>query len=340
MLKMEDVAKLANVSTATVSRVLSNNKNVSKKTRKKVLEVIKEVEYKPNRLAANLRKNSSETVAVILPDITNPFFAEIVKGFRDEALKNGYHILLCDTGNCVSQEEEFAKLVKERLVDGIILATARMPKNEIYKLSQEIPVVLACEYVEDYQIPTVSIDNVSAAREATEYLIEQGHERIGLITGPLEVILSRDRVKGYRQALLLRDLPVTDFFIQEGDYSVKSGFDIMMKFLAHEQKPTAVFASSDEMAVGALKACKSKGLRIPEDISIIGFDDVPLCTLVEPELTTVSQPKYELGSQAMKMLLTIIETNNLSQKQIVLPHKLMVRQTTREKEVAGWKKSK
>jgi LacI family transcriptional regulator, repressor for deo operon, udp, cdd, tsx, nupC, and nupG len=328
MLKMEDVARLANVSTATVSRVLSKNKNVSNKTRKKVLDVINQVEYKPNRLAANLRRNTSETVAVILPDITNPFFAEIVKGFRDEALKSGYHILLCDTGNNTSQEEEFVNLVKERLVDGIILATARMPKNEIYKLSQEIPVVLACEYIDDYEIPTVSIDNVSAAREATEYLIDQGHTRIGLITGPLEVILSRDRVKGYRQALLLHDLPVTDFLMQEGDFSVKSGYDIMMKFLANEQKPTAIFASSDEMAVGALKACKSKGLRIPDDMSIMGFDDIPLCTLVEPELTTVSQPKYEIGSQAMKMLLSIIEKNDLRQKQIVLPHQLMIRQTT------------
>ncbi|WCK56450.1 LacI family DNA-binding transcriptional regulator [Aneurinibacillus sp. Ricciae_BoGa-3] len=329
MLKMEDVARLANVSTATVSRVLSNNKNVSNKTRKKVLDIINQVEYKPNRLAANLRKNTSETVAVILPDIANPFFAEIVKGFRDEALKSGYYILLCDTGNNTRQEEEFVKLVKERLVDGIILATARMAKDEIYKLSQEIPVVLACEYIDDYEIPTVSIDNISAAREATEYLIEQGHTEIGLITGPLDVILSRDRVKGYRQALLLHDLPFRDFFIQEGDFSVKSGYEIMMKYLAHEHKPTAIFASSDEMAVGALKACKSKGLRIPDDICIIGFDDIPLCTLVEPELTTVAQPKYEIGSQAMKMLLNIIERKGLVQKQMVLPHQLMIRQTTR-----------
>ncbi|WP_245590494.1 LacI family DNA-binding transcriptional regulator [Aneurinibacillus terranovensis] len=328
MLKMEDVAKLANVSTATVSRVLSNNKNVSHKTREKVLEIINQLEYKPNKLASNFRKKTSETVAVILPDIENPFFAEIIKGCRDEALKNGFHLLLCDTSNSVEQEKEFTELVKERFVDGIILATARMPKGEIYNLSQEIPVVLACEYVESYEIPTVSIDNVTAAREATEYLLDQGHKRIGIITGPLEVIVSRDRVKGYRQALLLRDIPVQDFFIQEGDFSVKSGYDIMMKFLASEQKPTAIFASSDAMALGALKACKNKGLRVPDDISIIGFDDIPLCTLVEPELTTISQPKYEMGCQAMKMLLNIIDKNDLQQKQIVLPHKLIIRQTT------------
>jgi LacI family transcriptional regulator, repressor for deo operon, udp, cdd, tsx, nupC, and nupG len=328
MLKMEDVAKVANVSTATVSRVLANNKNVSQKTRERVMEVINQLEYKPNRLAANFRKKSSETIAVILPDIANPFFSEIVKGFRDEALNNGYQILLCDTGNSTDQEAEFVELVKEKFVDGIILATARMPKEEIYKLSQEIPVVLACEYIESYEIPTVSIDNVTAAREATEFLAKQGHQRIGCITGPLDVILSRDRVKGYRQALLLNELPIHDFLIQEGDFSVKSGFDIMMKLLASEEKPTAVFASSDEMAVGVIKACKNKGLRIPEDISVIGFDDVPLCTLVEPEITTIHQPKYEMGCEAMKMLLTMIGTNDLNQKRIVLPHQLIIRQST------------
>jgi LacI family transcriptional regulator, repressor for deo operon, udp, cdd, tsx, nupC, and nupG len=328
MSKMEDVAKLANVSTATVSRALANKGNVSKKTREKVLKAIEHLEYKPNRLAANFRKKTSETIAVILPDISNPFFSEIVKGIKAEASKCGYYILLCDTGNDVDLEEEFVTLVKEKFVDGIVLATARMPKEEIYKLSQEIPVILACEYIEDYEVPTVSIDNVTAAREATEYLINQGHKQIGLLTGPLEIILCRDRIKGYRQALLLNEIPIKDFLIQEGDFSVKSGYDIMLKLLSGEEKPTAIFASSDEMASGAMKACKSKGLRIPEDISIIGFDDIPLCELVEPELTTIHQPRFEIGLEAMKMLLNIIEKKELKQTRLVLPHQLKIRKST------------
>jgi LacI family transcriptional regulator, repressor for deo operon, udp, cdd, tsx, nupC, and nupG len=331
MSKMEDVAKLANVSTATVSRVLSNNINVSKKTREKVLKVIEQLEYKPNRHASNFRKQTTGSIAIILPDISNHFFSEIVKGVKDEVMKKGYQVLLCDTSNSVEQELEYVELVKEGFVDGVILATVKLPKETVCRLSQEIPLVLACEYIEGYEeIPTVSIDNVSAAREATDYLIKLGHNQIGFITGSLENVLNRDRIKGYRQALLLNDLPVQDVLIQEGDFSLKSGYDMTMKLLANKEKPTAIFTANDEMAVGALKACKNKGLEVPDDISIMGFDDISLTTLVEPELTSVSQPKYELGSVAMKMLFDIIEKKELKQKQIVLPHKLVIRNSTRE----------
>ncbi|PGY11937.1 LacI family DNA-binding transcriptional regulator [Bacillus sp. AFS031507] len=327
MVGIIDVAKMAKVSTATVSRVLSKNENVSSKTRDKVLEVVNQLEYKPNRLASNLRKMSSKTVMAVVPDITNPFFSSILQGFKDVALEYGYHVLLGDTGNSLEQERVYINLVKERVVDGLILATARLPKEEILAASQEIPVVLACEYIDGFDIPTVAIDNVSAAREAVEHLIHIGHRRIGLITGPLGVILSKDRVKGYYQALNLNEISIEGVLIQEGDFSVTSGYETMLKLLALDDPPTAVFATNDEMAVGAMKAIKQRGLKVPNDISVIGFDDIPLCKLVEPELTTISQPRYDMGYQAMQMLLTIIEKGNLTRKQIVLPHHLKVRKT-------------
>lgn len=328
MVKITDVAKMANVSTATVSRVISNKRNVNSKTRERVLETINQLEYKPNRLASNLRKMSSKTVMVVVPDITNPFFSSILQGFKDVALENGYHVLLGDTGNSLEQERNFINLVKERVVDGVILTTARLPKEEILSVSQEIPVVLACEYIDGFDIPTVSIDNVSAARQAVEYLISLGHRRIGMITGPLGVILSKDRVKGYYQALNLHEIPIDGVLIQEGNFSVKSGYETMLKLLALEAPPSAVFATNDEMAVGAIKAIKQKGLSVPKDISVIGFDDIPLCELIETELTTIVQPKYDMGYQAMRMMLSIIiNKGNLTRKQIVLPHRLMVRKT-------------
>ncbi|WP_413300941.1 LacI family DNA-binding transcriptional regulator [Bacillus sp. 1P10SD] len=327
MVAIVDVAKMAKVSTATVSRVLTNNKNVSPKTRAKVLEAVNQLEYKPNRLASNLRKMSSNTVMAVVPDITNPFFSSILQGFKDVALANGYHVLLGDTGNSLEQERNYINLVKERVVDGLILATARLPKEEILAASQEIPVVLACEYIDGFDIPTVSIDNVSAAREAVEYLIHLGHRRIGLITGPLSVILSRDRVKGYYQALNLNEIQIEGVLIQEGDFTVHSGYETMLKLLALEDPPTAVFATNDEMAAGAIKAIKQKGFEVPKDISIIGFDDIPLCGLIEPELTTISQPRYDVGYQAMQMLLNTIKKEELIRKQIVLPHRLMHRNT-------------
>lgn len=337
MVGIVDVAKMAEVSTATVSRVLSNNMNVSSKTRDKVLKAINQLEYKPNRLASNLRKMSSNTVMAVVPDITNPFFSSILQGFKDVALEYGYHILLGDTGNSLEQERDYINLVKERVVDGLILATARLSKEEILAASQEIPVVLACEYIDGFDIPTVAIDNVSAAREAVEYLIRLGHRRIGMITGPLEVILSRDRVKGYYQALNLNEIPIEGVLIQEGDFSVTSGYETMLKLLALKDPPTAVFTTNDEMAVGVMKAIKQRGLQVPKDISVIGFDDIPLCRLVEPELTTVSQPRYDMGYQAMQMLLAIIKKEALTRNQIVLPHRLIIRNTCSQ--TVSWKKS-
>lgn len=329
MSKMDDVAKLANVSTATVSRVLSNNINVSKATRERVLNAINELGYKPNRLASNLRKNKSCSIAVIIPDISNPLYSEVVKGAKDTALDLGYHILLFESGNSAEQEKEYVELVKEKFADGIILATTKMLKEEIYQLSSEIPVVLACEYVEGYEVPSVSIDNTSAARAATEYLISLGHDKIGLITGPLDTILCRDRVKGYRQAMLLHEKTALDFLIQEGDFSAKSGYDTTMKFLASNDRPTAILASNDEMAVGAITACKDKGIRIPDEISVMGFDDIPLSTWIEPRLSTVSQPKYEIGKQAMNMLFNIINKKEGQEKQIVLPYHIIPRDSTK-----------
>ena len=327
MVKMSEVAQLAKVSTSTVSRVLSNAPYIAEETRQRVLEAVKALNYRTNRLASNFRKRSSKTVVVVLPDITNVFFSKIVQGFQKVARESDYHVLLGDTGNSLQVEKEFIDLVKERFVDGLILTTARVPKEEIEAISQVMPVVLACEYLQGYDIPTVSIDNIGAAQEATEHLIKLGHKRIGFITGPLSIILSRDRLKGYRQAMLSNEIFVDESLIQEGDFTVESGYSITMKLLTANSLPTAIVASNDEMAVGAMKAIKKTGLRIPEDVAVIGFDDIPLCTLVEPELTTIAQPKYDIGCQAMELLLKIITGGFLESRQIVLPHKLQIRQS-------------
>ncbi|GMA64579.1 LacI family transcriptional regulator [Alicyclobacillus fastidiosus] len=328
MTKMDDVAKLANVSTATVSRVLSKNPNVSLKTQRRVLEAVDILGYKPNRLASNFRKRSSKTVVVVLPDITNSFFSKIVQGLEEVAQSRGYHVLLGDTRNNVESERNFIDLVNQKFVDGMILATARLPKEEILAVSQEIPIVLACEYFDGFDIPTVTIDNVSAAREATQHLVNLGHRRIGFISGPLSIVLGRDRLKGYRQAMLINELPVEESLIQEGDFTVQAGYNAMMKLMASNHPPSAIFAASDEMAIGAMKAARNKGLNVPEDVSIIGFDDIPAGTYVHPELTTIRQPAFEIGTQAMNLLLDMIKGCAKERKQLVLPHQVVLRETT------------
>lgn len=328
MTKMTDVAKIAKVSTATVSRVLSNHPNVSPEMREKVLRAIEELDYKPNLLASNLRRMTSRTILVVLPDITNPFFSQVVQGFQTVARERNYHVLLGDTGNDLEQEREFIELVNQKMVDGLILATARISNDEILAVTRELPVVLSCEYLDSVDIPTVSIDNVAASREATQHLISLGHRRIAHISGPLGVVLSRDRIRGYRQALQLNELEVDDSLIQEGDFTLQSGRANMKKILAMAHPPSAVFAANDEMAVGVIKAIKEAGLSVPKDISVIGFDDVPFSTIITPELTTIHQPKFDIGTKAMNLLLDLIEDVPISQKQMVLSHKLIGREST------------
>lgn len=326
-IKITDVAKLAGVSASTVSRVLANNSYVAQVTREKVLEVIQNLDYKPNRLASNFRKKSSNMIMAIIPEISNPFFNEIIRGFQDCSSKMGYHMFLADTRNDVNLEREYMELFDEKFVDGVILASSRISLDEIQSSYKNVPLVMACQYLEGGDIPTLFIDNIVASREATEYLIGLGHRRIGFISGSLQVALNRDRLKGYRQAFDIHGIPLNQSYIQEGDFSVESGYNNMKKFLAMDKRPTAIFAASDSMAVGAMQCIKQHGLRTPNDISVMGFDDIPLCTLVEPKLTTISQPKYEMGTQAMTMLFQILAKQPLARRQIVMQHVLVERES-------------
>jgi LacI family transcriptional regulator, repressor for deo operon, udp, cdd, tsx, nupC, and nupG len=330
MVRISDVAKLANVSTATVSRVLSNSGNVKKETAEKVLEAIQKLNYQPNMLARQLRKLETKTVLVVVPDITNTFFSKVLRGIEHVAIENGYQVLLGDTGNNIERERGYLNILRQKKADGMILLTARLEPHLLEEIASEFPVVLACEYLEGSTIPTVSIDNISSARKATEHLIHLGHRRIGFISGPLNVILSRDRLKGFRQAMAQHGIPVESYLIQEGDFSFESGYNMMMKFLALDQPPTAVFAANDEMAIGAIKAIKSKGLRVPDDISIVGFDDIQFASIYEPALTTISQPMFEIGKKAMELLIKLINKDKLEKSQYILEDQLVIRETCKK----------
>jgi LacI family transcriptional regulator, repressor for deo operon, udp, cdd, tsx, nupC, and nupG len=330
MVRISDVAKLANVSTATVSRVLSNSGNVKKETTEKVLEAIQKLNYQPNMLARQLRKLETKTILVVVPDITNTFFSKVLRGIEHVAIENDYQVLLGDTGNNIERERGYLNILRQRKADGMILLTARLESHLLEEIASEFPVVLACEYLEGSTIPTVSIDNISSARKATEYLINLGHRRIGFISGPLNVILSRDRLKGFRQAMAQHNIPIESFLVQEGDFSFESGYNMMMKFLALDQPPTAVFASNDEMAIGAIKAIKSKGLRVPDDISVVGFDDIQFASIYEPALTTISQPMFEIGKKAMELLIKLMNKDKLEKSQYILEDQLVIRETCKK----------
>ncbi|MFX0561096.1 LacI family DNA-binding transcriptional regulator [Tepidibacillus infernus] len=329
MVRIVDVAKMANVSTATVSRVLSNSGTVKRETTEKVLEAINKLNYQPNMLARQLRRLETKTVLVVVPDITNTFFSNLLRGIEAVAMKNGYQVLLGDAHNNVEIERGFLNILRQKKADGMILLTARMDGKLIDEIAKEFPVVLACEYFEGSQIPTISIDNISGARKATEHLIELGHKRIGFISGPLNVVLGRDRLKGFQQAMSQHSLQVDPILIQEGDFSYESGFNLMSKFLALDEPPTAVFAANDEMAIGAIKAIKKRGLQVPEDLSVVGFDDIKFASIFEPELTTIEQPTFDIGIKAMELLIKLINKEKLEKKQYILEDKLIIRESSR-----------
>ncbi|WP_409304106.1 LacI family DNA-binding transcriptional regulator [Peribacillus sp. SCS-155] len=330
MVSIVDVAKKANVSTATVSRVINSGK-VKKETSEKVLEAIQKLNYQPNMLARQLRRLETKTILVVVPDITNTFFSGILRGIEAIAAENGYQVLLGDAQNDIQRESSFLDILRQKKADGMILLTARINGELIDEIANEYPVVLACEYIEGSQIPTVSVDNISSARKATDHLIELGHKRIGFISGPLNVIVGRDRLKGFQQSMAQNGLPIDPLLVQEGDFSYESGYNMMLKLLAIEELPTAVFAASDDMAMGAIKAIKSRGLNVPEDISVIGFDDIKFASIFEPALTTMSQPTFEIGSKAMTLLIKIINSECVREKtQYILADRLVLRESTRK----------
>jgi LacI family transcriptional regulator, repressor for deo operon, udp, cdd, tsx, nupC, and nupG len=256
MIRIVDVAKEANVSTATVSRVISKSGTVKSDTKERVLKAIELLNYQPNVLARQLRRMETKTILVVVPDITNTFFSKVLRGIESVAKESGYQVLLGDALNNVDRESGYLNILQQKKADGMILLTARIDGQVVEDIAKQFPVVLACEYTEGFEIPTVSIDNISSARKATEHLINLDHKRIGFLSGPFNSVLGRDRLKGYNQAMAQHSLPIPSTMVQEGDFSYESGFNLTLKLLANEVPPTAIFAANDEMAIGAIKAIK------------------------------------------------------------------------------------
>ena len=207
----------------------------------------------------------------------------------------------------------------------MVLLTARMESKHIEEMALKYPVVLACEYIEGSAIPTVSINNISGAQKATEYLVKLGHKRIGFISGPLDGVIGQDRLKGFYQTMARHNLTIESVLVQEGNFSYESGFNIMTQFLALNHPPTAVFAANDEMAFGAINAISSKGLSVPHDISVVGFDDIKFSSIFKPTLTTISQPAFEMGTMAMKLLIKLMNKEEIERHQYLMEDQLIIR---------------
>ncbi|MFS1488862.1 DNA-binding transcriptional regulator CytR [Vibrio splendidus] len=329
MATMKDVAQLAGVSTATVSRALMNPEKVSVSTRKRVETAVLEAGYSPNTLARNLRRNESKTIITIVPDICDPYFAEIIRGIEDAAVENDYLVLLGDSGQQKKRESSFVNLVFTKQADGMLLLGTDHP-FDVSKPEQKNlpPMVMACEFAPELELPTVHIDNLTSAFEAVNYLAQLGHKRIAQISGPTTATLCKFRQQGYQQALRRAGVSMNPAYSTVGDFTFEAGAQAVHQLLALPEQPTAIFCHNDAMAIGAIQEAKKLGLRVPQDLSIVGFDDIQFAQYCDPPLTTISQPRYEIGRQAMLMMLDLLKGNDVQAGSRLLEAKLVVRGST------------
>lgn len=327
---VKDVARAANCSTATVSRALAHPERVTEATRQRVARAIAEVGYSPNAAARNLRRSESKTIMVILPDIANPFFSKIISGLESVAHQAGYQVLLGDAGHDPERVKSYFDLVPSNQADGIILLTAEVPLALVKERQADsgFPLVVACEYFDNLSLPTIHVDNLQAAAKATEYLVSLGHKRIASIIGPPDNPICNDRLHGFKTELSKAALNEREEWILEGDFTFQSGYDQGRILLANpKDRPTAIFCQNDEMAIGVIKVARDLGIAVPGQLSVIGFDDIDFSKYCEPELTTVHQPREDIGRTAMRLLLDRMNKKNVPLDQ-TLKTQLIVRNST------------
>jgi LacI family repressor for deo operon, udp, cdd, tsx, nupC, and nupG len=299
------------------------------------MRAIELLRYVPNSAGKNLRTLKSGKLLVTVPDISNPFFSLILQGIEDVALREGYAVLVGDTQHDLKREERYAQMLKCREADGLIFLGHRLPK-EVAALVRSMaprcaPVVNGCEFSPGLGVPSVHIDNAKAAYEAMDHLYQLGHRRIGVITGPLASPLSRDRLRGVKARA--RKQEAEDMCtVTQGDFSIESGAVASERLLAASDPPTAIFCFNDEMAMGVLQTAKRRGLRVPDDLSLIGFDDIRFARCIDPPLTTIAQPMRAMGEGTVRLLLDILGGRTTPPESVTLPHTLVVRESTRAPE--------
>ena len=329
---IKDVAEKAGVSIATVSRVVNQIPgHYNSETKKRIVKTIESLNYQPNLIARSLRNNKTQTVGFMVPEL-QPFFAEILKGVQFVAKKKGYSIVLCDTDYDPRQEAAYVDSLLERRVDGGIFTSGMIQSEHILRLKEQgIPIVLIEKFTTDPDIPGVLIDNISAARKAVKYLIELGYRDIGFISAPVEMVPFKDRFEGYKRALHENMIPYnsSNVHIKDniGRESLKDGYQLMERIIRQGNYPRAFFIVSDTLAIGAMKAIRDSGMKVPDDIAIVGFDDIEMASFCEPPLTTMAQPKYEMGVKGMELLVKAMSGVRLRKKEIKLEVELVVRES-------------
>lgn len=327
---IKDVAKLAGVSTASVSRVLNSKGYVSTETRKKIEDAIKLLDYEPNEVARSLTVKKSKTIALFIPDITNPFFSTLAKGVEDYANFRGFTLILCNYEQTGKAKKIYVDLLKQKYVDGIVFAAGVLNPEDSMKIrNSKIPMVVL-DRVPDMEVDCeIRVDNYKGAKQAVEHLLNIGCRKIAHIYGPLEISTARERLKAYED--VVQDYSwYTPGLLAEGYFSIEGGIEATRKILKKNPDIDGIFAGNDMNAIGALKFLYRKGIKIPDDIAVCGYDGISLTEITSPEITTVVQPTYKIGSLAAEHLIHYIEHSYFREKVIKLDTNLVIRESTKK----------
>lgn len=322
-----DVAKKAGVSIATVSRVLNDSPLVTESARRQVLRAVKELNYQPNRAAQRLRAGRSHVIGLIISDIQNPFFTSVVRGIEDLAYQHGYSLILCNSDEDIQKEQLYIEILSSERVAGVIIVPTGINCCAPL-LNLRMPVVVMDRVLAGFDTDTVVVENVAGAFAATKYLIELGHQRIGLVGAPPGISVGIERQLGYEKALGDSGIATDEALIRAGNFKETGGYQATRELLDLKPRPTALFVANNLMTLGALVAIRESGLKIPEDISIIGFDDMPWANLLQPPLTAIAQPTYELGHHAAQLLLERLKDRTRPVTHERLATRLVVRGST------------
>lgn len=328
---IKDVAREAGVSIATVSRVLNDVDVVNEETKKKVLAAIKKLGYRPNIVARSLKTQKTKTVGIIIPDISNQFYPEIVRGAEDVANIYDYNIMLCNTDLDAEKETEYLKVLKEKMVDGVLYMSASLGKDTIDLINElELPTVLVETIDKDRSFPSVTIDNEKGAYDAVDYLIKKGNKKIAYI-GPNDEVMNATslRYKGYKKALIDNNISIDDKLVCFSEMKAKDGYEAINKIL-NNTSIDSVFCASDEIAMGVINSLRDKEINVPQDVDVFGFDNIYAAAVFYPKLTTISQPMYDMGSVGMRMLIKMINKEPLGQEHYVLDYQLIERNSCKK----------
>lgn len=326
---LKDVAKKAGVAIGTASRVLNNNSTVTSEMRERVLKAMEELGYTPNGIARSLKTKQTFTIGVMIPDIHNPFYTKLVSGIENVAKKHSYNIILCNTDLNRDAEIKTLNMFMEKKVDGIIFTSNTVDEELAAEFQKcNIPIVLAATSYDKQDFYSVIIDNEQAAYEVVDYLCSLGHKKIVMLAGEKnDPNAGIPRIDGYKRALKKNNIEFNESLVYEGDYKYKCGYDNMIKIIDKGEMPTAIFAASDATAIGAAKALLERRYRIPEDISIVGFDGIEVTEYFHPAITTVEQPRFNIGVESMKLLIKLINKEEVEKKHIILNYELLLRES-------------